>query len=285
MKKPMPLKAIRAVLHCALASMLIAIGFHVQPASADPPLPIDRANLSLGVYHADINADARVDGENGAIGSDVNFERDFGLANDRAIGRVRFSFLIGDSQGFEVDAYRLRREGSAVLDRAVSYDGRSYDVDAAVYGRLNLDFASVAYRCWIPAGERDVWGIGLGGGYYRIRGVVEGEATLDGGETEFARVEDSASAWAPLLELGWRHAFSNNMRVYADISGVEKHWGNLTGHIHNANLGLEWYFLQNVGLGLEYGVQRILVNTDRDDFNGRLKLRLDGPSAFLRTRF
>lgn len=266
-------------------SLLAVAGMHAMPARADPPLPLDRVSLSLGAYRADISADARIDGEDGTIGSDVNFERDFGLAKDRTIGRARFSFLIGDSQGFEVDAYRLRRDGSAVLDRAITYDGHVYDVNAAVFGRLNMDFSSVAYRWWIPTGERDVWGVGVGGAYYRIRGVVEGEAMIDNGETEFARIEDSASAWAPLLELGWRHAFSDNVRIYADISGVGKHWGSLTGHIYNANLGFEWYFLQNLGLGLEYGAQRILVDTDRDDFNGRLKLRLDGPSAFLRTRF
>lgn len=258
---------------------------YAVPALADPPMALDRFNFSLGAYRADIRAGAHIDGEDGTLGSNVDFERDFGLANNRTIARARFSFLVGDSQGFEVDAYRLRRDGSAVLDRRVTYDGRVYDVDAAVFGRLNLDFASVAYRWWIPAGERGVWGIGVGGGYYRVRGVVEGNATLDGGETEYARVEDSASAWAPLLEFGWRHAFSENVRIYADISGVEKRWGSLTGHIYNATLGAEWYFLQNVGLAVEYGSQRVLVAADRADFNGRLQLRLDGPSAFLRARF
>ena len=36
---------------------------------------------------------------------------------------------------------------------------------------------------------------------------------------------------APLLTLGWRHAFSDDLRCYADFSGVKKPSGTLTGHL------------------------------------------------------
>ena len=258
--------------------------FGIAPATADTPMALDRVDLSLGGYLTHSSADARVDGADGTIGSDVNFEDDFGLSDNRMVGRARFGFLLGDSQGIEIDAYRFHRNASQRLDRSITYDGTTYDVDAQVSGRLNLDLGSVAYRWWIPAGDRDVWGIGVGGGYYRLQGVIDGQATVDG-EFRDARVEHSIDAWAPMVDLGWRHAWSRDLRSYIDISGVAKHNGNTTGHIVNAAVGVEYFPWEHLGFGVEYGAQRVHIEASKRNFDGVLTLRLAGPSAFVRMRF
>lgn len=251
-------------------------------ASAEPPQALDRFDLAIGAYFADSSTSARLDGA--VRGTDFDFEHDLGLDPHHAIGRFRLSALVGDSQGFELDAYRLRRHGMRTLSRTVVVDDTTYDVDASVRGDLDLDFSSIAYRWWVPAGEQDVWGIGLGGGYYRARGVVQGEATVND-QHEYAKVEDSSDAWAPLVELGWRHAFSDSLRLYADLSGVAKGWGPVTGHIINGALGAEWYPMEHIGIGIEYGAQRILLKSERAGVRARLKLDLEGPSVFARVRY
>lgn len=253
-------------------------------AYAEKPMALDRFYLSLGAYHADSEADARIDGADGTIGSDVNFEDDFGLTKGRTVGRARFGFLIGDSQGIEVDAYRFHRNATKTLDRTITYDGSVFDIDASVRGELDLDFASVAWRWWLPAGDKDVWGIGLGGGYYRIAGEVSGQGSLNG-QTQQLDLRDSASAWAPLVELGWRHAFSERARLYADISGVRKNSGSLTGHIYNLSVGFEYFPWQNIGFGAEYGAQRIKIEAEKRDFDGEINVHLNGPSLFVKARY
>jgi len=251
-------------------------------AQAEPPQALDRFDLAIGGYFADSSTSARLDGA--VRGTDFDFEHDLGLDPHHAIGRLRLSALVGDSQGFELDAYRLRRHGMRTLDRTVVVDDTTYDVNANVRGDLDLDFSSIAYRWWVPAGDRDVWGVGLGGGYYRARGVVQGEATVND-QHAYAKVEDSSHAWAPLVEFGWRHAYSDSVRLYADLSGVAKGWGPVTGHIVNGAVGAEWFLTEHVGLGLEYGAQRILLKSERSGVRGRLKLDLEGPSVFVRARY
>lgn len=271
--------SVRVLPALALAAIAAA-----PAAQAEKPMALDRFYFYAGAYQADSDADARIDGANGVIGTDVNFEDDFGLTKNRGVARARFGFLIGDSQGIEVDGYRFHRDAHKVLDRTITYDGSTFDIDADVRGELDLDFASVAWRWWIPAGDRDVWGIGLGGAYYRAAGKVSGEASLNG-NTQFVSLSDSASAWAPLVELGWRHAFSENARLYADVSGVRKNNGSLKGHIYTMSLGFEYYVWEHVGFGVEYGAQRIKVEADKRSFDGELNVRLQGPSVFLRARY
>lgn len=271
--------SVRVLPALALAAIAAA-----PAAQAEKPMALDRIYFYAGAYQADSDADARIDGANGVIGTDVNFEDDFGLTKNRGVARARFGFLIGDSQGIEVDGYRFHRDAHKVLDRTITYDGSTFDINADVRGELDLDFASVAWRWWIPAGDRDVWGIGLGGAYYRAAGKVSGEASLNN-DTQFVSLSDSASAWAPLVELGWRHAFSENARLYADVSGVRKNNGSLKGHIYTMSLGFEYYVWEHVGFGVEYGAQRIKVEADKRSFDGELNVRLQGPSVFLRARY
>jgi hypothetical protein len=266
------------VLFCAMAIAIASSAVH-----ADTHPALDRVSLWLGGYYAQSDATARIDSDS-IEGTDVSFEDDFGLSDGRLVGRARLALLIGDSQGFEFDAYRFHRSASRRLDRQVVYNGNTYDVNAEVAGELSMDLGSAAYRWWIPAGDADVWGIGLGAAYYRLRGVVEGNATVND-ETEFARVDESVDAWAPLVELGWRHAFDNDMRVYADASGVIKRSGNVQGHIYNVAVGLEYFPLANFGVGLEYGMQRVHLEVGKRHFDGTLDIDLDGPSLFARARF
>jgi hypothetical protein len=254
------------------------------PAWAEPPMALDRVYLTLGAYQADSDADARIDGANGVIGTDVNFEDDFGLTDNRVVGRARFGFLIGDSQGIEVDGYRFHRDASKRLDRQITYDGSTFDINADVRGELDMDFASVAWRWWIPAGDRDVWGIGLGGAFYRVSGEVSGVASLNGNAQDVT-LRESESAWAPMLQLGWKHAFSERARLYADVNGVRKNNGSVKGHIYNMALGFEYFPWQHLGFAAEYGAQRIKVEADKRSFDGELNVRLQGPSLFVKARF
>ncbi|MHB1273730.1 MAG: hypothetical protein ACYCZD_13365 [Rhodanobacter sp.] len=88
-----------------------------------------------------------------------------------------------------------------------------------------------------------------------------------------------------MLQLGWRHAFSDRWRMYFDASGVKKNGGRLSGHIYNAALGTEWYPRPNLGLGAEYGYTRIVLHQHRHSYDANLDMKLHGPSVFLRLRF
>ncbi len=73
--------------------------------------------------------------------------------------------------------------------------------------------------------------------------------------------------------------------MYAEASGVKKNWGNITGHIYNAAGGMEWYPLENIGVGADYGITRIKLNRASENTDANLDIRLKGPSAYLKLRF
>lgn len=266
--------------------LLIAPLVLVSSASfADVSPALDRFDLSLGGYYANtdtaIGAGAR-SGQSSAKG-DVNLERDLGFEDHKTVPRVKLDFLIGDHQGFSFDYFSINRSRTKTLGDDISYGGNDYNASASVRGKLDFDFGSAAYRWWFGSGN-DVFGLGIGAAYYRVRAGISGIATLDG-ESSQASTSYSETAGAPLLQLGWRHAFNDNLRVYFDASGVKKNGGDLYGHIYNAALGLEWYPWKNLGFGAEYAYTRIKLDDEQSDYNANLDLKLHGPSAFVKFRF
>jgi hypothetical protein len=252
-------------------------------AFADVSPALDRVDLSLGGYYANTSTTIGAGDKTGQLKGDVNLERDLGFEDHKTVPRVKLDFLIGDHQGFSFDYFSINRTQSKTLSDSITYGGNDYSAAATVRGKLDFDFGSAAYRWWFGSGN-DAFGLGIGAAYYRVHAGISGIATLDG-ESAQASTSYSETAGAPLLQLGWRHAFNDSWRMYFDASGVKKNGGQLNGRIYNAALGLEWYPWKNVGIGAEYAYTRIKLNDEQDSYNANLDLKLHGPSAFVKFRF
>ena len=249
---------------------------------------LDRFSLWVGGYEADTSTTLSAGLNNPNVKGRINLQRDLGFPSHQVVPHVRFDFLLGESQGFSFDYYRIDQSRTKTLGTAIGFNGNTYDASASVTGRINFDFGSAAYKWWFGHAS-DVFGIGAGAAYYRVHAGISGQAALTGpllGQVStYASAYTTQSAWAPELQLGWRHAFSNDLRMYVNASGVKKNGSHLGGHIYDAALGMEWFPWRNVGFGAEYHYTRIDIHQRHRYDNDELAMRMDGPSVFVRLRF
>jgi hypothetical protein len=261
--------------------VFLSAGFAVSSpgAFADPSPALDRVSVWLGGYHAntDIALNAITDLGNASTGT-------VHLASGReTVGRARIDFLFFDNQGLSFDYYTLSRSSTRTLSNPFSYEGNNYVLDSTLTGKFDLDAGSAAYHWWFGSGD-DVFGIGLGAIYYRVKlGIAGTVAIADAHTSASAHWEEDAVA--PLATLAYKHAFADDLRVYVDASGVRKNGGALTGHLYDARAGVEWFPWHNVGIGAEYGVTRIRLDRRARTYDAKLAIDLDGPSLFARFRF
>ncbi len=265
------------------AWLIVPLALASTSAFAQKSPALDRVSIWLGGYATTNDTTIGASDRSGQYYGSVNLEDDLSFNKHKTEPRARLDFLIGDHQGFSFDYYRLNREHGRSLSRSISYGGNTYDAAARVSGKLNFDFGSAAYRWWFGDGN-DVLGLGLGAAYYKVNAGISGMASLNGQSVQ-ASSDYRDSAWAPELQLGWRHAFNDQWRMYVDASGVKKNGGNLSGHIYNAALGLEWFPWHNVGLGAEYSYGRVKLNDAQSHYKADLDLKVNGPSLFVRFRF
>jgi hypothetical protein len=248
----------------------------------------DRASVRLGGYFAGMDTDVSLADPSDTVSGKINLEDDLGFKQDKTVPRVRADFLFGEHQGLALDYYSIDRSSHQVLARDITYDGVDYSANADVHAKLDFDFGSAAWRWWFGQGD-DAYGVGLGAGWYRVKTALAGDGAYDpgaGGEQPVSVASTSNdSAWAPMLQLGWRHVFDDDWRMYLDASGVRKNGGRISGHIYNAALGVEWLPWQNLGFGLEYGYSQIKLHWNRRMYDADLDMTLSGPSAFVNLRW
>ncbi|WP_240147807.1 outer membrane protein [Luteibacter yeojuensis] len=244
---------------------------------------LDNVSIWAGGYYT--NNDTTIGAHTGIMNTsgDVNLEDDLDFKKHKTVPRVRLDFLIGEHQGFSFDYYEVDRSHSKTLSEQINFLGNPIDATARVKGDLKFTFGSAAYKWWFGTGD-DVFGVGLGAAYYKVHGSIFGSATVNG-ETFQEGASTSTDAWAPNLQLGWRHAFSDQWRMYVNANGVKKNGGRLNGHIWDAAVGVEWFPWENVGFGAEYAYTRIKLNQDKRNYDLDLDMKLHGPAAYVRFRF
>lgn len=267
----------------AIVPFSILLGLASTSSFAQTSPALDRASLWLGGYYSDNTTDFSVHGRGDYAGlqGSLGFERDLGLEKRTLDPRVRLDFLLGDSQGFSFDYYRIDR--SETRSYSTPVDILNSTASATIHGRVNYDLGSATYRWWFGH-SNDVFGLGVGAAYYQVDLGLSGDASL-AGYSASASTGYRDSEWAPMLTLGWRHAFNAQWRLYADASGVKKNGGDLSGHIWNADLGMEWFPWQNVGFALEYDASKLHLRKNYNDADAMLDLKSNGPALYLRMRF
>ena len=253
-------------------------------AHAEPSVALDRVSIAAGAFNAEPKISAGVQRDDGYLSTG---EQD---GSRVTLPRVKADVLIGDSQGISFDYYRFDKSYDTSLSGSTTRNGQQFSGSGNANAKLQLDLAQLAYKFWLGSGN-DVFGIGLGAGYYRAKvdGNATGTVSTTTGPVTTTRTFSgnsgaSESAFAPLLEFGYRHAFSPDLRFVADVSGVKKNGGRLNGHIYSGTAGIEWFFAKNVGLVADYGIQKIQLGRDGDR-RADLNVKLTGPSAYIKVRF
>jgi len=253
-----------------IALLAASAASHAQLSPA-----LDRASVSLGAYYADPRINVAGDTNYGRIDSG-SYE-----PGHVTLPRVKAQLLLGDSQGLDFDYYNYDKNYRPTLSGSTNMNGLPLTGTGSLDAKLKLDLANLAYKWWIGKGQ-DVFGIGVGAAYYRAK--IDGTASgVLNGAAGTAAYSESDDAFAPLLELGWRHAFSDKLRFYADASGIKKNGGAITGHIYGGAVGLEWYVTPAIGVIAEYSATKISLERERSAAN--VDVRLNGPAAYVKFRF
>lgn len=259
--------------------ILAALGGAAAPAHADTSPALDPVSVWLGAYYPDTKVDFSVRDRAANVDSGtLNFD-----AGHATLPRARVDLLLFGTQGLSFDYYRFKRDRTETLADPLNIDGNVIDPGANIRGKFTLDIGNASYRWWF-GGDSDVFGVGVGAAYYRVKAGVSAQVDVNG-QGYSAAYGYSDDAVAPLVTLGYRHAFSDALRVYLDASGVKKNNGKLNGHIYNAALGVEWFPWRNIGIGAEYAATRVSLAATHSGIDADLDLKLHGPAAYLRMRF
>jgi hypothetical protein len=281
MFRPVPRTSVLPVSAILKAAILLgAAAGGMAQAQQSPAL--DRLSISAGAFYSEPKIHLGGDTRYGRV--DTPDEK----IDDVTLPRVKAELLFGDSHGLSFDYFRFDEDYSAAPSGQTVYEGRPVSGSIQAKANLRLEMARLAYKYWFGK-DKNAFGVGLGAAYLRARIAGSAVANVSASNpVENYSWSGSGEArdgvWAPTVELAWRHALNDKWRLYAEAGGVKRNGGTVEGHVYNAAAGVEWLAAKNVGLVLDYGIQKIDLHRNGDR-TADLDLKLTGPSAYVKVKF
>ena len=242
---------------------------------------IDQGSVEIGVGATDLGGKMAVDGSAGALGTDIDLNRDLDLAGRDRSRLFALRWQPWERHGFGLRAQRFGRSAKRTIQRDIVFDGEVFSVNSRVAGSIDLDLLSFTYTGWLLATEQRAFGLSVGALQYRL-GLDLTADNLPGGAQPLP-VRAEVSEELPVLVLGaeYRESLSPKLRLVLRAAVFKAGLNDIDGTVYDLEGGLEYEFTPQWALAARYSATRLDADTSRADLDGRIRLDLSGAQAAL----
>jgi hypothetical protein len=217
-----------------------------------PNVVEDRLRVEVNLLGASPQTKLRVDESPTQPGTEIDAEKDLGLADFRLLPQVELSLLPGERHLVRLSAFAIHRSAAKRIEKDISFDNEDYFVDERVDSLLNITMFGLTYG-------------------YRVLVRPRGELTGTFG-IQIADVEANAVVRSRVVR--WA-VEARAQYLTVDVSQVN-------GSILDARLALTWRVNPYLAMGLGYRSFQIDVDSRDEDTPGFVDLSVDGPLLFVR---
>ena len=270
----------------AACLMTLALTGTAGPVLGDDRGPIDQdVQISLGGFFMDTETKVRLDGETTGTGTDVDWESEFDMPDTDRF-RVDAFWRFAAKHKVRFMYFQNNRSSTQTLTRDVDFGDTTFPVNLEVNARLDTSIIEVAYEYAFLRRENLELSGSIGIHNVQMEAALRGNITGPGGGAA-AEVEEVADANGPLPVIGVHFLWNIGGNFYFD--GLAQfffaEFDNYDGSLEDYKIGVTWFPLRNVGIGVGYNEFVTRLKVDKDDFTGRLRLGYGGPLAFFTVGF
>jgi hypothetical protein len=269
-----------------LAALVLLAGL-TAPAFAQTEtwngLP-DHFQIDTGYFR--LGADTLLRFEGGPGTGDVDFEQDLGLDENVDTFWVDATWRVGRRHQLKLGFTRLSRDRDGqTLQRDFVWGGQTFNAGLTTNSTASSDILGGYYRFSVYRNERFEIGPTVGVGYLWVSAGVEATGTIAGpGGNPIARTLDESATKGSITGAvgGFMSAWpAKRLLLQADYLYIKVNPENAEASVTDWRAGAKYYFLRNVGLGVQYKYNR--YRYDRDIVSSELggELTFQGGQVFL----
>ena len=244
-----------------LCSMLLVPSVHAKEILT---FEETKAKISLGYFLPRMHTELRLDPANPPpSGDSVDMEDDLGLDRDLALVRVDGYYRLGRKHRLQFGYFSLEREAQRVIDRPITIGDNTFIINGQVDSNLKNTITEIGYMYSLRQTDRFEVSGTFGIHWMDLQSRFIGETASGFFETTSSSVEGPL----PLFGVDIDYAFTP--RWIASFRGMIFSYkvDPYDGHLIDLRGTLEYFFLNNVGVGL--GVNRFDLDLTYTD-NGRV---------------
>ena len=257
---------------------LVALMFLEIPTAIAQADDDTKFSLSIGVFLADRNSDARLNGTAGIEGTPVDLEGDLGLNRSDSVFRIDGYYRFNKKHRLDFSAFDLSRTASKVIEKDIQWKDTLFPIDTTVDSDFDLAIYKLAYT-WSFM-RRDKGYLGLTAGLY----IADFRTRLEA-EAIGALESDGVTAPLPVIGLRGQYDFTEKLsfRASGEIFAIE--YEEYSGSLYDIYAGLDYQFFKHVAIGIGVNAVKINIGVSKDRFDGDIDWRYDGGMVFFKFDF
>jgi hypothetical protein len=207
------------------------------------------------------------------LGRSINFEDSFDLAKERTRPRIDGMFRMADRHRLLFNYYNLQRKRSTTLNESVSFNGQEFAIDTDVTAKFDFALATLSYEYAFVETPTLTVGGSIGAHWASAR------AGIKANDTSLLEASTNASGGAPALGLRFLATPNEAWRFGGYVQAFKADIDDIDGRFTRAGLLAEYRFTKGVGFQLGYDWFQLKADYAKPSWNGKLDLRIHGPTA------
>lgn len=249
---------IRQVLGVLAASLLASAALAQSPTTDWNGLP-DRFQIDAGYYRITPETVLRYNGGQGSSG-DIDFENNLGLQRQSNTYWIDGTWRIGRRHTLKLAFTRISRAQDGVtLQRDFVWGGQEYSAGLTARASTSSDIFAGYYRFAAFRNARFEIGPTVGIGHLQLNAGIEATGTVNTPAGSTSRTLDQSASTGSITGAigaytsGW---LAKRLVVSGDFLYIKVSPGESDASVVDWRMGADYYFLKNVGLGVQYKYDR-----------------------------
>jgi hypothetical protein len=269
----------------SICGLLLATGLSSAaelPAKSWPSSPItDHFAVRGGWIQASVDTRGRVDDPaTGAAGTPFSAETDFNQSDAMHQLQVEMMFRLRDRGRVRVDMWDLSRKGTATPTRPISYGANTFTATDSVNSETDWRQIDVTWTYSFLRASR--YELGAGFGLHLVQ--AEAQARVSNRAQPIREDFSGAGPFATVaLDGTWRIARRWSVSARAQYFNLTV--GSVSGLLGDYHGDVQYRWRRNLAFGLGYQSTQVQLEVSDSNPNGRMRMNISGPAAFVRASF
>ncbi|KRD09102.1 hypothetical protein ASE21_14735 [Flavobacterium sp. Root901] len=234
-----------------------------------------RFKVTAGAFFPFNNTEVEVNGTNGNIGTDIDFERDLGFQSNTVSFFGAFEWRASRRSRFNLEYFYLKRNSEKILQKEIEFQDHTYPVDARISAFMNNEIIRFAYGYAIVSKPK--YELGLLIGAHVMLADVGIRFVANTAEAEY---HDNVDFTAPLPDIGiWgEFVLGKKVGLYANVNYFALKINDIDGRIISYNLSILYNVYKDFSLTAGYTGLNFRLDATRPRLDGYFKWGYNGPS-------
>ena len=250
-----------------------------QPRDYEGADKNQKVEIRLGAFNSNIDTRLLLDATDNAPEESLDLEDFLGAADNETVAQLDAYYRFDFYHRIDLGYFELERSSSTILQRDVWFGDQLYPEGTDIMTSSESRLLRLGYSYSLMRDGQKELGLTAGLSYTRFKSSVRVNDPQQ--QAEQVRV----NTVLPTFGVFGSVPFGDNWRLGADIDIFALNFDRYDGYMAYVALDLERRFNERIGVGLGYNFYGMRLKSKNNDLNGTLRVRHQGPKAYVSVKF